>query len=190
VVNAGRLILSNSTGNAINNSSSITLNTGGTLVLGASNQIGNGIGLVLNGGTFLVGAATLTETLGTLTLSANSTIDFGNFGSTVRQLTFASSVGVTWATNATLTITNWQGVANTASDFTDIFFGVGGLSTTQQSQIFFANQNINGGTILGNGDLVPVPEPRVYAAAIALLAAVGWRERKRLRDLVGKLRRS
>jgi hypothetical protein len=33
-----------------------------------------------------------------------------------------------------------------------------------------------------------VPEPRVYAAAIALLAAVGWRERKRLLGLIRRKR--
>ena len=187
VVNAGSLVLSNSSGNAINNSSSITVNSGGTLVLGASNQIGNSIGLVLNGGTFLLGASGVTETLGTLTLSADSTIDFGNYGASgLRQLTFASSAGVSWATNATLTIANWQGVINTSSDFTEIFFGVGGLTSAQQGQIRFANQGNVPGTLLGSGELVPVPEPRVYAAAVALLAAVGWRERRRL---VGFLRR-
>ncbi len=186
VVNAGSLVLSNSSGNAINSSSSITVNSGGTLELGASNQIGNSIGLVLNGGTFLIGASGVTETLGTLTLSADSTIDFGNYGSTLRQLTFASSAGVSWATNATLTIANWQGVARTSSEITEIFFGVGGLNTGQLAQIRFANQNITGGLLLGSGELVPVPEPRVYAAAVALLAVVGWRERRRL---VGFLRR-
>jgi hypothetical protein len=33
-----------------------------------------------------------------------------------------------------------------------------------------------------------VPEPRVYAAAIALLATIGWRERKRLVGLVRRKR--
>jgi autotransporter-associated beta strand protein len=188
VVNDGALVLSNSSGNAINSSSSITVNTGGTLVLGASNQIGDGIGLILNGGTFLVGASNVTETLGTLTLNASSTIDFGNFGASgLRQLTFANSSGISWT--GTLTITNWQGVANTSSDFTDIFFGVGGLTTAQQGQIQFANQGNVAGTLLGGGDLVPVPEPQVYAAAVALLAFVGWRERRRIASIIGLKRR-
>ncbi|MFM8886258.1 MAG: beta strand repeat-containing protein, partial [Chthoniobacterales bacterium] len=188
VVNAGSLVLSNSSGNAINNSSSITVNNGGTLVLGASNQIGDGIGLILNGGTLLVGASTLSETLGTLTLNASSTIDFGNFGATgLRQLTFSNSSAISWT--GTLTITNWQGVANTSSDFTEIFFGVGGLSTAQQAQIRFANQGNVAGTLLGTGELVPVPEPQVYAAALALIAFVGWRERKRIASIIGIKRR-
>ena len=189
VVNAGSLVLSNSSGNAIHSSSSIQVNSGGTLVLGASNQIGDGVGLVLNGGTFLVGAANVTEDLGTLTLTADSTIDFGNFGATgLRQLTFDNSAGISWT--GTLTITNWQGVANTSSEFTDIFFGVGGLSTAQQAQIRFANQGNVAGTLLGTGELVPVPEPKIYVAALALLGVVGWRERRRIASIIGLKRRS
>ena len=188
VVNAGSLVLSNSSGNAIHSSTNITVNTGGTLVLSASNQIGDGVGLILNGGTFLVGAANVTEDLGTLTLTADSTIDFGNFGASgLRQLTFDNSASISWT--GTLTITNWQGVINSSSEFTEIFFGVGGLSSTQLGQIRFANQgNVTGG-LLGTGELVPVPEPRVYAAAIALLAFVGWRERKRIASIIGLKRR-
>lgn len=188
VVNAGSLVLSNSSGNAINSSSSIQVNSGGTLVLGASNQIGDGIGLILNGGTFLVGASNVTETLGTLTLNADSVIDFGNFGASgLRQLTFANSTGISWT--GTLTITNWQGVANTSSEFTDIFFGVGGLTTAQQGQIRFANQGNVAGTLLGTGELVPVPEPKIYVAALALLGVVGWRERRRIASILGLKRR-
>jgi autotransporter-associated beta strand protein len=187
VVNDGALILSNSSGNAIHSSTNITVNSGGTLILAASNQIGDSVGLILNGGTFLVGGANVTENLGTLTLSASSTIDFGNFGATgFRQLTFDDSSAINWT--GTLTITNWQGVAQTSSDFTEIVFGVGGLTSTQLGQIYFANQSVTGGALLsGTGELVPVPEPRVYAAAMALVGFVVWRERKRL---AGLLRRS
>jgi hypothetical protein len=143
----------------------------------------------LNGGTFRVGTSTtqFSETLGTLTLSASSTIDLGSWtgGTTPRQITFANSSAITWS--GTLTITNWQGVALQSSDVAEIIFGTGGLTSTQLGQIYFANQNINGGTLIG-GELVPVPEPRVYAAAVALLAVVGWRERKRLLGLLRRKR--
>ena len=189
VINDGVLILSNSGGNAIHSSTNITVNSGGTLVLGASNQIGDGVGLILSGGTFLVGAANVTEDLGTLTLTADSTIDFGNFGATgFRQLTFDNSAGISWS--GTLTITNWQGVANTSSQFTEIFFGVGGLTTAQQGQIRFANQGNVAGTLLGTGELVPVPEPKIYVAALALLGVVGWRERRRIAAIIGLKRSS
>ena len=184
VVNGGTLVLENSSGNAINDSSGITVNTGGTLVLGASNQIGDSIGLILNGGTFLVGAENLTEDLGTLTLSASSTIDLGGYGASgLRTLTFDNSSAITWT--GTLTITNWQGVALQTSDVTKLLFGEGGLTSTQLSQIVFASQGINGGTLIGGeGELVPVPEPQVYLAAVAILGVIGWRERRRLKGLL------
>jgi autotransporter-associated beta strand protein len=184
-VNAGSLVLSNSSGNAIHSSSGITVNSGGTLVLADSDQIGDGIGLTLNGGTFLVGASALTEKLGTLTLTANSTLDFGVFETPgERILTFDNSFGIEWT--GTLTITNWQGVAQTSSELTRLVFGVDGLDNDQLGQIVFASQGITGGELIGGGELVPVPEPRVYAAAVALLAVVGWRERKRLLGLLSR----
>ncbi|MFM8459576.1 MAG: hypothetical protein ACKOB0_11660, partial [Chthoniobacterales bacterium] len=143
--------------------------------------------LILNGGTFRIGTSTtgFSETLGTLTLTADSTIDLGAWSTGLRTLTFANSSAITWT--GTLTITNWQGVALQSSDVAEILFGTGGLSSTQLGQVYWANQSISGGTLIGdNGELVPIPEPRVYAAAIALLAAVGWRERKRLRELLTK----
>jgi hypothetical protein len=76
-----------------------------------------------------------------------------------------------------------------SSDVAEILFGTGGLTSTQLGQVYFANQSINGGALIGvNGELVPVPEPRVYAAAVALLAAVGWRERRRLFGLIRRKR--
>jgi hypothetical protein len=118
-------------------------------------------------------------------LSASSTIDLGAWTTGLRQLTFANSSAITWT--GTLTITNWQGVAQQSSAVAEILFGTGGLTSAQLGQVYWANQNINGGELIG-GELVPVPEPRVYAAAIALLATIGWRERKRLLGLVRRKR--
>jgi fibronectin-binding autotransporter adhesin len=189
IVGEGTLVLSNtSTANSFA-PASIQVDSGATLKLAASDQIGNSTGLILNGGTFIVGTDTtrFSETLGTLTLSASSTIDFGSWSGGTNTLQFADSSAIEWI--GTLTITNWQGVAQTSSEVSQILFGSGGLTSTQLSQIYFANQDINGGELIGGGgELVPVPEPRVYAAAVALLAVVGWRERKRLRDLLGKVK--
>jgi autotransporter-associated beta strand protein len=182
IVGEGTLILSNTTANSFA-PGSIQVDSGATLQLAANNQIGNSTGLILNGGTFRVGTAStgFSDTLGTLTLSDSSIIDLGAWTTGLRQLTFANSSAITWT--GTLTITNWQGVALQSSSVAEILFGTGGLTSTQLGQIYFANQNINGGQLIG-GELVPVPEPRVYAAAIALLATVGWRERKRLLGLI------
>jgi autotransporter-associated beta strand protein len=191
IVDGGTLVLSNTGTSNSFAPGSIQVDSGATLQLAANNQIGDGTGLILNGGTFRTGTSTtgFSDTLGTLTLSASSTIDLGAWTTGVRQLIFANSntetTGITWT--GTLTITNWQGVAQQSSAVAEIIFGVGGLSSTQLSQVVWANQGITGGELIG-GELVPVPEPRVYAAAIALLAAVGWRERKRLLGLVRRKR--
>jgi len=184
IVGEGTMLLSNTaTANAFA-PASIQVDSGATLQLAASEQIGNTTGLILNGGTFRLGTATtgFSETLGTLTLTSNSTIDLGAWATGVRQLTFADSSAISWT--GTLTITNWQGVAFQSSDVAEIIFGTGGLTSTQLGQVYWANQNISGGTLLGGtGELVPIPEPRVYAAVVGLLFAVGWRERKRILGL-------
>ena len=187
IISEGTLVLSNTTTPNSFAPAAIQVDAGATLALGANNQIGNTTGLILNGGTFLTGtsSAGYSDTLGTLTLSASSTIDLGAWTTGLRTLTFANSSAITWT--GTLTITNWQGVAHQSSDVAQILFGTGGLTSTQLGQIYFANQGINGGELIGGGgQLVPIPEPRVYAAAIALLAIVGWRERKHFRSLFRK----
>ena len=186
IVGEGTLVLSNGTANSFA-PGSIQVDSGATLQLAANDQIGNTTGLILNGGTFRIGTAStgFSDTLGTLTLSASSTIDLGAWTTGLRQLTFANSSAISWA--GTLTITNWQGLALQSSDVAEVLFGTGGLTSGQLAQVSWANQGVTGGTLIGgNGELVPVPEPRVYAAAVALLAVVGWRERKRVRDLLSK----
>jgi autotransporter-associated beta strand protein len=185
IVGEGTLILNGAT-NAFA-PGSIQVDSDATLQLAANNQINDTTGLILNGGTFRTGTSTtgFSDTLGTLTLSASSTIDLGAWTTGLRQLTFANSSAITWT--GTLTITNWQGVAQQSSAVAEILFGTGGLTSAQLGQVYWANQNINGGELIG-GELVPVPEPRVYAAAIALLATIGWRERKRLLGLVRRKR--
>ncbi len=189
VVGAGTLVLSNSAGGAVSGTS-IQVDSGASLVLAADDQIGDTTGLILNGGTFITGTSTthFSDTLGTLTLSATSTIDLGSYtGVNTRQLVFANSSAITWATNATLIISNWQGIAQQSSLVSQILFGTGGLTSTQLAQVYWAGQDISGGELIGGGgELVPIPEPRVYAAAAALLATVAWRERKRLRALLRK----
>jgi hypothetical protein len=185
VLSEGTMVLSNTgTPNSFA-PASIQVDNGATLQLGASNQIGNSTGLILNGGTFIVGTSTAgySETLGTLTLSASSTIDLGSYATGLRQLTFANSSAITWT--GTLTVTNWQGLNLQSSDVAEILFGTGGLTTTQLGQIYFANQDVNGGALIGaNGELTPIPEAEVYWAALAIVLAVGYRERRRVFALV------
>ena len=158
------------------------------MALGADNVLGDALNLDLNGGTFIVGSGgtRYTDTLGTLTLSANSTIDMGATGG-LGTITFANSSGISWATNAVLTISNWQGVASQQSEVTKLLFGTGGLDSTQLAQIRFADQNIDGGQLLGaQGELAPIPEAPVVWGAAALAAFIVLRERRRFL-LLGRL---
>jgi autotransporter-associated beta strand protein len=161
------------------------ITNGGTLVLGADNAMPAGSDLILGGGTFLVGVmnynADATLSMGTLTLTASSTIDLGGFGTSGdRNLVFADSSNITWS--GTLTITNWQGVARTQSDVTKLLFGTGGLDSGQLAQIQFAGYEQ--GSVLVGGELAPIPEAPVIWGAAAVAAFIFWRERRRLQRVV------
>jgi fibronectin-binding autotransporter adhesin len=167
------------------------ITNGGTLVLGTNNAMPSGSNLILGGGTFRVGVENYNTnsllSMGTLTLTENSTIDLGNFGTNGdRNLVFANSSAINWTPGAILTITNWQGVALAQSDVTKLMFGTGGLDSDQMAQISFANQNINGGTLI-NGELAPIPEARIIWAALALTLLIIWRERRRWLPIVRSL---
>ncbi len=149
--------------------SSITINSNSLLSLGEINQIPSGVTMILNGGTFnTAGLAVVASnaSLGTLTLSADSYIELGS-GSTI--LKYASVLGTSWTSGATLYITGWNGNL-TGGGSTQLIFGsnAGDISSAQLSQIRFINPSglPNGfysATITGIGEVVPgsfvVPEP-------------------------------
>lgn len=159
--------------------------SGGTLLLGAADRIDNTSPMTLAGGTFATGGHN--ETLGALTLSANSIIDMGAAGAST--LHFGASSGL-FASGTTLSIYNW-----TAS--TDhVFFGSdsSSLTTDQLSQIhFFSGSNTGslGAAKFGSaGEIVAVPEPSTVAMAFGLAGLAGWRERRRTRAVRGAERRA
>jgi hypothetical protein len=124
------------------------------------------------------------ETVGALTLSANSEIDLGFTSGILR---FAASNLSTWT--GTLSIYNWSG--NPAGGGTDqVFFGSNssGLTSGQLGQINFYSGTTVGSflgtakfTGTGDGEIVPVPEPTAVGVALGVLGLIGWRERRRLR---------
>ena len=185
-INAGK-VLFNKSGNGVVEAiagGTITIN-GGTLTLGAGNQIASGVNMVLNGGIFETGG--FSDTLSTLTLSANSTLDMGSGASIIN---YADSSGTTWAPGSILSITNWSG--NAAGGGTDqLYFGssASGLTAGQISQIVFINPlgfapGSYGAQLLASGELTPVvPEPSTYAMGIALLGVTTY---YRLRQLKKK----
>lgn len=111
----------------------------------------------LNGGklgTTGIATGTTITSSSTLSLDANSTIELG---SNNHSFIFANSSGVTWS-GTTLTITGWTGTAGTSGTGGKLFFGVGGLTSTQLGKITFSGFP---GTpiLLGTGELVPPPVP-------------------------------
>ena len=150
----------------------------GTVLLGANERIADTTNLVLSGGTLATNQHD--ETLGTLTLSADSIIDLGSGGGSIVQ--FADSSGETWDGGSTLYITNWEGNW-TGGGSDQIIFGssISGLQASQVGQIRFVDASglLYGAQILSTGEIVPVPEPATWISGLALfglLAFYSWKK--------------
>ncbi len=126
-----------------------TINAG-TLQYGVANPIANTSNVILNGGRLSTGAAAgFSDTVGTLQLTDNSTIELGT-GNHI--LTFAASNGVGWTSGRTLTITGWTNSCTGAK----VFVGNSntGLTATQLAQITFQGY-APGASISPVGELIP-----------------------------------
>lgn len=161
--------------NAANTYTGTTTIAAGTLGLGASERISNSSNMVLSGGTFALNG--FTETLGTLALTANSTIDLGSGGVVLFANSNSGSGGPSWTNGAVLSITG------TFLSGSSIQFGSdsSGLSATQLSQISIAgwsNLGINSQGFLTA--TAPIPEPSTYAllAGCAGLGLAVYRRRR------------
>jgi fibronectin-binding autotransporter adhesin len=171
--------------------------TGGTLLLsGASERVNDAANVTLGSGGrlgFAPGQNSLTETLGSLVLAADSTLDFG----TGNGNSFIFN-GLTLG-GFTLSIYNWSGTPyaigqnDDGSDLTQDrlrFASALGLGDPDLASINFYSGAGTG--FLGSGaeiafnspgiEIVPVPEPSSTAllGALALVGLIGWRERRRL----------
>jgi fibronectin-binding autotransporter adhesin len=162
------------------NTSGITVNSGGTLLLTNStgttsnDRIGDSATMKLNGGTFNTGglsehgATNNTAGLGALTLQSTSTIDMGSGASIVAFANSNSLLGNSSAWSGTLNIYDWTG--NVTGGGTDQLF-VGndntGVNASQLAEIqFFSGNNTGsygvGAMILANGEIVPIPETSTW----------------------------
>ncbi len=205
-MNGGTLALSNTGGQTLTSTSGVTINSGGTLLFGANDTINHAATVTLAGGKISMqglsgsGAGTgPTETMGALTLSAASSIDFGTGSG--NTLVFASVTGLS-GTN-TLSVYNWSGTGYTSggtdtdTDFTQdrLLFGTH-PSSGDASDILFYSGGV-GSTLIGTGvdisfagtptnEVAPsaVPEPSTYFGATCLLGLLGWRGRRRIQELV------
>jgi fibronectin-binding autotransporter adhesin len=157
---------------------------GGTLLLGNSNRINNAADVSLGGGTFATGGFSEGDAtsagLGSLTLTANSVLDFG---AGTGSLLHFGSVGPHTA-NAVLSITNFDGAGNPGDDRL-IFSGSASAFTSAYAQADVAFNGVFGYATIqfeaGNYEIVPVPEPATAAliGSVALCALIGCRERRR-----------
>lgn len=153
-----------------NNYGGSTTLKAGTLQLGAAGVIPNTSGLIFTGGT--LDTAGFSEIAGTLTLLANSNLNFGNAG----VVTLADSSGVTWNGAATLQLLQWSGL-EAGGGTTQFFVGAAPtLSAGQLAAIDFINPagyapGIYDAQQLATGEIVPqaVPEP----AALGLIGLAG-----------------
>lgn len=157
--------------------------TSGTLLLGASDRLGDSTKINLNGGTFGLNnfseGAAGTAGLGSMTLSANSSLDYGTSASGANILAFGVVGSHTAST--TLQIINFD----IGSDHL-YFSGATGDFTGIYSQSDISFNGLSGYSAISYGsyfEIVPVPEPGTVAGALGLLIFVGYRERRRLRYL-------
>jgi autotransporter-associated beta strand protein len=175
-VAGGELALAASAGASLGSVTNVRVQSGASLRLVTAEQLGSATDLDLAGGTLrgALGNVAVEETAGRLTLSADSVVDLR-----ASAITFANSSSVTWGSGTILNITNWRNVGDPLGG--RIYFGVGGLTSTQLAQVYFADLGIHGAQLVGpEGELMPIPEAPVAAAAGALVGLIVWRERRRL----------
>ncbi len=172
----------------------VTANTidiqAGTLMLGGNNLIGDTTAIRLSGGTLHLNGKS--DTVGVLTLAANSIITFGAGADVIN---FGNSASASWTGGSVLTIANWSGQWNGGGG-DQLIFGsaISALTGGQVSQIRFLNPGGVTGTfnarILATGEIVPVPEPATIGFGALLLGSLGWRERSRLAKLTQFLKKA
>jgi hypothetical protein len=158
------------------NTGNITLNPGGSLLVTADGALGTNTGIELNGGTLAFGAG-YNGQVGALTLSANSTIDFGTSNNGV-LIRFNS---INWSNaNALLSIYNWTGNtqwSGSPGGGTDqlLFTNASGLNGNLSRISFYSDlgQSLisSSGFAVGSSptEIIAVPEPESYLTGILLI---------------------
>lgn len=176
---------------ALVSTSSVTVNSGGTLLLsGNGRHMGNATEVRLAGGTFNTGGfsePTGGQNIGALTLTLTSTIDFGSSNTSILQF---GGVG-SQTEGQVLQIINWNGVAGVGGSGDRLLFdGLAADFTSRYSQNEVSFNNTSGYSIVqydvlsGNPyyeitQLTPVPEPSTWAAGALALASLAFARRRR-----------
>ena len=162
---------------------------GGTLLLGADNQVNAAAELKLNDGTVSVGgaagsASTVSQAFASLTLTANSIIDFNALTGSTFTITGTAALN-----GNSLKVYNWN-----SNDHLIFSLGSGsGISETDLGNIAFysdlgttlAGQTQGGlfGGLSGN-EIVPVPEPGVVITGLLMVAWMLFAGRRRIAGLL------
>lgn len=201
IVTGGTLKVSGS----INASGLVSVTSGTLLLSGANDKIGDATRVTLNNGMLKFedgGSGGYAETMGVLTLSTASTLDFGTGTAAGNTFNFSSFSATTIAGlnsgTLSLNIWNWSGdvyhPATTSDPGADLsqdrllFSNLAGLTSDGLGRISFYSGPGTGPlgtgheiTFGGGLEIVPVPEPSSTAliGAIGLLGLIGFRERRR-----------
>jgi fibronectin-binding autotransporter adhesin len=155
---------------ALGSTSGITLSSSGTLLLagGAIDRIGNTSALTMAGG--VVTLNDLSETMGAMTLTHDSTFTF-NFNGSAGSMTFSSGS----YTGGTLTIDGWFH-ANEGGE--DKLYMTNDPGTNFLAHVTFTGWGTGGRWLPSTSEIVPssVPEPGTFIASIVLgiLASMRW----------------
>ncbi|MEI6070989.1 MAG: autotransporter-associated beta strand repeat-containing protein [Verrucomicrobiae bacterium] len=167
---------------ALGGTTAITVTNTGTLLLSANAATSNSTTLTLSGGTVEIKSGpSVSTSLGALTLTDNSIIDFGlSSGTNILTLGAVTS----WTATKTIEIWNWSGTPFTPGGTDRLMVSdQTGWTTNLGSINFFTD---SGTTLIGAAtfagyELVAVPEPATwsYMAAIALGGAVLLIRRRR-----------
>ncbi|NDG72635.1 MAG: hypothetical protein EBY32_15335, partial [Proteobacteria bacterium] len=162
-VNSGTLQAA--TTGALANSTVINVN-GGSFLVTAENAVNDTAAINLGGGRMAV-SGTLNESVGLLTLSANSVIDLSGFVGTLRF----SGVG-SWAASTNLAIWNWNGINKYGTPVGDGLNNRHVVFTDSGSGTGFSGSGFAQGFSGGGTEIIAVPETETYFYAVALLAGV------------------
>jgi len=148
----------------------------GLLVVSNVNAaISNPGGLDCGGVLRLYGGSS--ESLGPMTLSANSILDLPG---TIHMLAFSDSSFKAWNNGVTLTVTNWNGSTNGGGSDRLVFGNnAAGLTPTQLGHIQFVNPagflpGIYPARILGTGEVVPSVRPFLLSVRTGNGLVLSW----------------
>lgn len=162
---SGGGVLRLASADALGSTSGVTVTSNATLDITVSNAVNDAATVSLGGGTIAKGAGLINETFGALTLTANSTV---NFGSGTGSFTFASYTPGSFV----LKFENFD-IGNSLTVTTGTFnagaFDFNGFGYS------WAEAPVGGFTITA------IPEPSAVAAALAFLGLAGMKVVRRRR---------